>query len=80
MFVHPLYVHMPPGGANTPHMSPCSYASMFWEASACCAGCRGPLHVGHLPYMPDTSPHMGDASPYVLHPHSLVGFPMHLYV
>ena len=34
-------------------------------------GC--PLHVGYHIYMLDTSP-------YVLHTHSLVGFPVHLYV
>ena len=27
-----------------------------------------------------TSPPYGDVSPYVLHPHLLVGFPVHLYV
>ena len=40
---------------------------------------EGPLYVGHLPYMLDTSPVWG-CLPICLNPYSLVGFPVHLYV
>ena len=53
MFIHPSW------GYRHPHMPPLLLCiCMFSEASACCGGCRGPLHVGHLPYMLDTSPCM----------------------
>ena len=39
-------------------------------------GCRGPLHVGHLPY---PYPCMG-VPPHVYTPHSFTGFPVHQYV
>ena len=75
MFVHPW-------GSDTPHMSP-----MLLSASVCSERhlhvvgvVGGPLHVGHLPYMLDTFTNMVDASPYVLSPHTLVGFLVHLYV
>ena len=50
-----------PWGCKHPHMS-----SILLSASVCSerhlhvvGGCRGPLHVGHLPYMLDTSPIWG---------------------
>ena len=71
MFVHPIHFYNP--CPCVPHTPQC--LCMLWKASACGGGCRGPLtywtpplHVGHLP-------NVVDASPYVLHPHSLVGFP-----
>ena len=68
MFVFPL------GVQTCPLCPPCCYVSVCSKRHLhVVGGCRGPLHAGHLP-------HMEDASPYVLHPHSLVGFLVHLYV
>ena len=69
-FCTPLWVQTPP-------MSPILCASVCsGRLLHVVGGCKGPLHVGHLPY---TSPCMG-VPPHVLHPHSLVGFPVHLCV
>ena len=69
----PLYIHTTPclyapWGANMPtgsHTPLC--ICMIWEAFACCW-----LHVGHLPYMLDTSTIWG-MPPHVLHP-PLIGW------
>ena len=72
---------MPPVCMYTPYVPILLYASVCSDRHLHVVGdCRGPftcltppLHARHLR-------HMGDASPYVLQPHSLVGFPVHLYV
>ena len=86
MFVHPIHLYASihlytPSGTDTPYMFPillcasvCSQRLLHFVGH-----CRGPLHVGHLSML-DTSSCMGSASPYVLHPHSLIGFPVYLYV
>ena len=71
MFICPPYICILPRGLGTqyvPHTPLC--ICMFSEASACCWGCKGLLTCWTSPY----------TSPYILHPHSLVGFPVHLYV
>ena len=69
MFVHPICLYGPVY-SYTPICPP-----ILLSASVCSerhlhvvGGCKDPLHVGHLPYMLDTSPHMADDSTYVLPP------------
>ena len=83
-----------PVHSYTPHMFECSkgfrhpHVSPILLCASVCShrllhvvgACRGPLHVGHLPYMLDTFPCMG-VPPYMSYtPHSFVGFPVYLYV
>ena len=77
-FIHPHMFICPPGVQTPPYIPHTLCNCMFSGASTCCGGCRGPLtcwtlllHAGHLPLH-------GSASPYVLHLHLLVGFPVHL--
>ena len=66
-FVHPLYIHMPPGGVH-PHGPSCSLASAWFWSIACCGGVVFLLNV----YW-DTPPLFEDASPLITPPHSIVG-------
>ena len=82
MFVCPICSYTPicsyaPRGVHIPHMFPILLCiCMFSEASACCGGCKG------LSYMLDTSLTSPPVwvPPLQLHPHSVVGFPVHWYV
>ena len=75
MFIHPhtficphIVIH-PHVFIHPPICPPYSSASLCSERHLHVVGVVGsPLHVGHLLYMLDTSPHMVDASPYVLSP------------
>ena len=64
----PVYLYAP-WGCKHPHMSPYFSMHLYVLGGICMlwGGCRDPLHIEHLPYILDTSPDMGDASPYVLH-------------
>ena len=77
IFMPNTFVHL--RGADTLICPPYSSVHLYVLRGFCMlwGGCRGPFHGGHLPYMLDTSPCMG-VPPHVLHPHSLVGFPVHL--
>ena len=73
-----LYAHT---GANTPICPPYSYASVCSERHLHVVGVvGGPLHVGHLPYLMDTSPIWGMPPHMSYTHHSLISFPVHLYV
>ena len=82
-YVCMLPVHLyTPRGSDTPLHVPYTplCICMFSEASACCGGCRGPLTCWTPPYMLDTSP-VWEVPPHMSYtPHSLVGFPVPLYV
>ena len=76
----PIHLYAP-WGSDTPICPPYSCASVCSQRLLhVVEGCRGPLHVGHLPYMLDTSPCMGGASPYVTPPTHWLDFLMYLYV
>ena len=73
------YVHTPQGFRHPPYVPHTPVHLYFLRGFCMLWGCRGlltcwtpPLHAGHPLY--------GGASPYVLQPHSLVGFPVHMYV
>ena len=80
MFVCPIHSYTT-RDADTPICPHTLLASVCSQRLLYVVGdCRGPLHVGHLPYMLDTSPVWG-VSPHMSYTHhSLVGFPVHLYV
>ena len=75
-FICPLSICTPPRGANTPHISLIFfYASVCSERHLYVVGIVGALTCWTLPLHAGYLPDIGDASPYVLHPHSLVAFP-----